>query len=219
MRNKTITSILLDAYREGVFPMAESAEDEGFAFYRPHMRGLLPIADLHIPARLLKTLRKAPFTVTRDKAFERIIALCAEATGPKRGNTWINAPIQKIYGDLHRQGHAHSIECWNKDGALAGGLYGVRIGAVFCGESMVSLERDASKVALVHLAALLWEGGFEILDTQFINPHLLQFGAYEIPQEEYEKRIGAAMEKECFLPEKELPEILKDYLDFRLSRI
>lgn len=191
--------------------MAESAEDDNFAFYRPQMRGLIPINDLHISNRLLKTLRQKPFTITVDRAFEDVIDGCA-ASAPKRAKTWINKPIRNLFTALHREGHAHSVECWTKDGKLAGGLYGLTIGAVFCGESMFSVERDASKIALVHLCAMLWASGFTILDSQFLNPHLLQFGAYEIPQEEYENRIKIEMNKNIIWQDVESQNILCGYL-------
>ncbi len=190
--------LLLQAYRDGVFPMAETAQDEEFAFYRPHLRGLLPIEALHIPQKLLKIVRQNQFRVSINQSFEAVIDGCAKAT-KKRNQTWINKPIRELFLMMHREGHAHSIECWNKDGSLAGGLYGLAIGAVFCGESMFSNTTDASKVALVHLCALLWKSGFTVLDTQFINPHLLQFGAYEIPQEEYEVLIAKEMNKDAAL--------------------
>lgn len=192
--------------------MAESADDPSFAFYKPYLRGLIPIRDLHISSKLLKTLRRGEFRVTIDEDFEQVIDGCARETD-KRTKTWINQPIRDIFIGLHEAGHAHSIECRTKDGELAGGLYGLAIGAVFCGESMFSLEKDASKIALVYLCALLWKSGFTVLDTQFINPHLLQFGAYEIPQEEYESMIKAEMEKPVFLPENIGETILKEYLD------
>lgn len=204
--------LVLDAYRDGVFPMAESADDPSFAFYKPYQRGLIPIEGLHIPAKLLKEIKAAPFTVTMDRAFEDVIDGCAAAT-PKRSNTWINAPIRNIFVSLHQAGHAHSIECWTKDGKLAGGLYGLAIGGVFCGESMFSNEKSASKIALVHLCALLWSAGFTVLDSQFINAHLLQFGAYEIPQEEYEAMIETEMLREVYLPQHpDFTSILINYL-------
>lgn len=207
---KHLTDIVLDAYRTGVFPMAESAEDDNFAFYKPYMRGIIPIAGLHIPAKLLKEVRQGIYTVTMDQVFEEVIDGCAHET-PKRARTWINTPIRDIFIELHRAGHAHSIECWTKDGKLAGGLYGLAIGAVFCGESMFSNERDASKVALVHLCAALWKARFSVLDTQFINPHLLQFGAYEMAQEEYEALIATEMKKKIKLSAPSV-ETLRDYL-------
>jgi leucyl/phenylalanyl-tRNA--protein transferase len=211
---KTLEDIILDAYREGIFPMAESAEDEGFAFYKPHMRGIIPIEELHIPTSLLKTLRRKKFIPTRNYAFEKVIEGCAAATD-KRSKTWINRPIRDIFMMLHREGNAHSIECWDEDRKLAGGLYGLALGSVFCGESMFSVKTDASKVALVALCALLWKSGFKILDTQFTNPHLLQFGTYEIPQEEYEERILTEMKKLALFDTGDLQNILDEYLSFR----
>ena len=211
------TELILNAYREGIFPMAESADDEGFAFYKPHMRGLIPIQGLHIPARLLKTVRRKKYRVTMDEAFREILDGCAASVG-KRDKTWINRPIRDIFLQLHREGHAHSIECWTQDGKLAGGLYGLSIGGVFCGESMVSFEKDASKVALVYLCAALWKAGFGILDTQFINPHLLQFGAYEMPQEHYEVAIKTEMNKPVSLQntvKQGLEFLMADYLAMR----
>lgn len=214
MHGTDIIHFLLNAYRDGVFPMAESAQDTEIAFYRPHMRGLIPIEGLHIPQSLLKTLRRQKFAVTINRAFVDVIEGCAHET-PKRDNTWINQTIRDLYTAAHHQGHAHSIECWNADGSLAGGLYGISIGAVFCGESMFSNNRDASKVALVHLCAVLWKSGFTVLDTQFINPHLLQFGAYEMPQEEYEILIRCEMDKDiAFDPSLNPVSVLPDYLDF-----
>lgn len=189
-----VSQIILDAYREGIFPMAESADDESFAFYRPYMRGLLPIKTLHIPSKLLKILRGNTYTVTVNKAFHTIIDGCA-AQSPKRSKTWINRPIRDMFIQLHKDGYAYSIEVWDEKGHLIGGLYGLSIGAVFCGESMVSFAPNGSKIALVHLCALLWQAGYTVLDTQFINPHLMQFGAYEMPQEDYEALIAVEMEK------------------------
>lgn len=192
---KTLEDIILDAYREGVFPMAESAEDEDFAFYKPTLRCLIPIENLHVPARLSKTVRQNKFSLTLNAAFEEVIDGCAEPSSEKRAKTWINRPIRDIFVALHHAGHAHSVECWNDRGELAGGIYGLGIGAVFCGESMFSRQRDASKVALVGLCALLSAAGYSTLDAQFINPHLVQFGAYEIPQEQYEALIEKEMKK------------------------
>lgn len=201
---------LLSAYREGVFPMAEDGDDDIFHFYRPHDRALIPIADLHIPKRLARTLKKNPYRVTLDTAFETVIDHCAAL----HGKTWINAPIRDGFVLLHRAGHAHSIECWTQKGDFAGGLYGLAIGRVFCGESMVSVQTDASKVALVHLCAMLWRGGFELLDAQFRNPHLDQFGLYEIPQEEYEEKIKTLMDEPASLIPPS-PALVEDYLRAR----
>ncbi len=211
---KPLEDIILDAYREGVFPMAEDAGDEDFAFYKPHMRALIPIETLHVPASLAKTVRRKKFHMTLDQAFAQVIDGCAAST-PKRSNTWINTPIKEIFLMLHRQGHAHSIECWDDAGTLAGGLYGLAIGRVFCGESMFSRQKDASKVALIGLCALLKNTGFKILDSQFMNPHLLQFGAYEIPQENYEAMIAIEMKTAPERPLENVPigdSLLDDYL-------
>lgn len=191
---KTPTEILLDAYRDGVFPMAESADDDSFAFYRPYQRGLLSIEKLHIPHKLKKVLNTGDYIVTINKAFDAIIDGCAKST-QKRANTWINKPIRDLFVELHHQGHAHSVEVWSKDSVLMGGLYGLSIGAVFCGESMVSFQTNGSKIALVYLCALLKSCGYTVLDTQFINDHLLQFGAFEMGQDAYEDLIKTEMQK------------------------
>lgn len=165
--------------------MADDADDDIFHFYKPHQRALLPIENLHIPKRLLRTLKQKPYRVTTDAAFETVINHCRD----EHGKTWINAPIRDAFLALHRAGYAHSIECWDEADQFAGGLYGLALGSVFCGESMVSTQTDASKIALVHLCAMLSQSGFALLDAQFRNPHLDQFGLYEIPQEEYEAQI------------------------------
>lgn len=193
MSERFDTEKLLDCYRRGVFPMADSRDDMNLFLISPEMRGILPLDGFHIPRRLRRTVRQAPFHVTVDMAFNRVIDACAEEM-PDRPTTWINVPIQNLYGALHRQGHAHSIECW-KDGDLVGGIYGVSLGAAFFGESMFSRETDASKVALVHLAARLIAGGYELLDAQFHNPHLEQFGLQEIPKAQFMKRLQAALAK------------------------
>lgn len=184
MEQTEVIQIILNAYRDGIFPMAEDSNDDSFAFYSPHMRGLLPIQTLHVPQKLAKILRQRHYKVTVDTAFEQIITGCAAST-PTRNNTWINIPIRDIFIELHKAGHAHSIEVWNKENILMGGLYGLSIGSVFCGESMVSFEANGSKIALIYLCAILNECDYTVLDTQFINSHLLQFGAFEIPQNEY----------------------------------
>ncbi|PZO87147.1 MAG: leucyl/phenylalanyl-tRNA--protein transferase [Micavibrio aeruginosavorus] len=192
MHGRSQLDMLINAYREGVFPMADSADDPSFAFYRPYQRGIIPIESVHIPSKLLKVLRRHDYMVTINQSFEAVIDGCAAAKD-KRSTTWINRPIRDLFVALHHEGRAHSIETRRHDGTLIGGLYGLAIGRVFCGESMFSEEPNASKIALIHLCALLWSSGFTTLDTQFINPHLLQFGAYEIPQEEYEERIATEM--------------------------
>lgn len=171
---------LIDLYRIGLFPMAESADDQGFSIVEPRVRALLPIDTLHIPSRLKRTARQHPFEIRIDAAFAAVIEGCATA----RPETWINHDIRTLFIELHRRGIAHSVECW-KDDELVGGLYGLALGQVFCGESMFSRATDASKIALIHLCARLKAGGFKLLDAQFHNPHLDQFGVYQMPQNEY----------------------------------
>jgi leucyl/phenylalanyl-tRNA--protein transferase len=192
----TITpQVLLRAYAAGVFPMAESAEDNTLYWVEPEFRGILPLKAFHIPHSLRKTVRRRKFAVTVDTAFNDVIAGCAERT-PERRSTWINSRIKSLYTQLHRMGFCHSVETW-REGRLIGGLYGVKIGAVFFGESMFSRERDASKVALVHLMARLNAGGFRLLDAQFINDHLKQFGAVEVARSDYQQMLEAALEDDA----------------------
>lgn len=216
MHGSLPTDLLLSAYREGIFPMAEDASDFNFAFYKPVMRAIVPIRDLHISHSLMKTLRRKPYRVTLDQAFEQVIDGCAQSR-EVRETTWINRPIRDFFIQLHEEGHAHSVECWDENGELAGGLYGLAIGAVFCGESMVSYRTDASKVALVHLCALLWKSGFTTLDSQFINDHMKQFGTYEIPQAEYENIISVEMDKRAMLSRNDMDGIVESYLRERFG--
>jgi len=182
----TITpQILLRAYSAGIFPMAESAEDNALYWVEPDERGIIPLDGLQVSQSLRKAVRRKRFTVKVDTDFAGVIAACAAWT-PDRKSTWINKRIISLYTQLHRLGCCHSVECW-QDGKLAGGLYGVRIGAVFFGESMFSRATDASKVALVHLVARLNAGGFKLLDAQFVNPHLETLGAISMPKVEYHK--------------------------------
>lgn len=215
MQLSDISQAILRAYRQGVFPMAQSAADENFNFYRPHARGQLPILGLHIPKKLIKAVKARPFEVRINTNFEGVMKGCA-APSKGRENTWINTPIREIFMELHEAGHAHSVECW-QEGKLVGGLYGLAIGRVFCGESMFSTRTDASKIALVHLCARLHAGGFKILDTQYINDHLQQFAAFEIPQEEYEEMIREEMEKpaDFILEGRSENKILENYLTAR----
>lgn len=184
--------LMLRAYRAGLFPMAETRQGERLYWLDPERRGILPLDTFHVPRRLLRTVLTGGFAVTADRDFAGVIAGCA-AAGPGRADTWINPQIEALFTELHRIDAAHSLECW-RDGALVGGLYGVVLGGVFFGESMFSIVRDASKVALVHLIARLRAGGFQLLDTQFVTAHLAQFGATEIPREEYRARLSAALE-------------------------
>ena len=178
---------LLDIYRQGCFPMADSVGDQAFYIVEPKERGLLPIKDLHIPKSLAKILKKHEFDVRFNESFEEVINACQEQT-ENRPDTWINDTIKDLFIELHKNGHAYSVEVW-QDGTLTGGLYGLAIGSVFCGESMFSRTPNASKIALVYLCRILDETGFDLLDAQFMNDHLKQFGAYEMPQAEYLKLL------------------------------
>lgn len=189
----TITpQVLLKAYSAGIFPMAESATDPALYWIEPDERGVIPLERFHVSTSLRKAVRKQNFEIRIDTAFEDVIKFCAEKTND-RDVTWINNRILKLYTQLHKMGCCHSVETW-LDGNLVGGLYGVRIGAVFFGESMFSRADNASKVALVHLVARLNAGGFKLLDAQFLNPHLTQFGTYTIAKNEYRPILDAALD-------------------------
>jgi leucyl/phenylalanyl-tRNA--protein transferase len=194
-RPRLTPEILLHAYAEGIFPMAERRDDPELFWVSPEKRGIIPLDNFHVPKRLARTVRSDRFTVTADVAFGEVMRACAAPTAV-RTESWINDEILRLYMALHHEGHAHSIECW-KDGTLVGGLYGVKLGAAFFGESMFSTERDASKIALVHLVARLIRGGFMLLDTQFITAHLARFGTIEIPRDEYLKQLKQAVAKQA----------------------
>lgn len=185
-------SELLQAYRRGVFPMADSRHDPNLFLIDPDERGILPLNAFHIPRRLKRTVRQQPFIVTVDTAFNRVVESCAEVADGRQ-STWINSAIQNLYANMHRQGHAHSVECWQGDD-LVGGLYGVSIGGAFFGESMFSTVTDASKIALVYLVARLIAGGYVLLDAQFHNPHLDQFGMQKIARKAFHKRLRQAFQ-------------------------
>lgn len=192
----TITpQILLKAYAAGIFPMAESAEDNALYWVEPEERGIFPLDGLHISHSLKKRIRQRRYDVRVDTAFQDVIAACAEKA-PDRKTTWINQRIRSLYGQLYKMGCCHSVECW-RDNRLAGGLYGVRIGGAFFGESMFSRETDASKVALVHLVARLRAGGFRLLDAQFTTPHLESLGARTIGRDDYHVLLERAIEDDA----------------------
>ncbi len=198
--------MLLRAYAVGVFPMAEDRNDPELFWVDPRMRGIIPLDAFHVPRRLRRTIRRGAFDVTYDRNFEAVIEGCAESTRV-RPRTWINDNIIDLYCTLHRMGHAHSVECW-QDGVLVGGLYGVSLGGVFFGESMFSRATDASKVALVYLAASLKLGGYDFIDTQFITKHLSRFGAIELPRNEYKKLLNAAIDRKTVFVTDPDPEFL-----------
>ena len=177
--------LVFSAYREGIFPMAKSREGP-IVWLSPDPRAVLPLDRFHCPKRLAQTVKSRRYRVTTDLAFEGVIDGCA------RPETWISAEVREAYVGLHRQGHAHSIECWSGD-RLAGGLYGVQIGGAFMAESKFHRDRDASKVALAELVAHLRRIGATLLDVQFLTPHLAQFGVVEIPREDYLCRLAATV--------------------------
>lgn len=182
---------LLDCYRAGVFPMAETRNSDSLYLVDPTERGVIPLEGFHVPSRLARKMRRDPFRITHDRAFNEVMRLCAEPA-PGRYETWINDDILRLYAALHARGNAHSIECWIGD-RLVGGLYGVSLGAAFFGESMFSRETDASKIALVALVARLRAGGFQLLDAQFQTDHLAQFGAETMSRAQFRKRLQSAL--------------------------
>ena len=176
--------LLLRAYRAGVFPMADSREDTEVFWVEPRRRAIFPLDQFQPSRSLLKVVRQDRFRVTCDADFAGVIRACA-APRPDHPETWISRRIEASYIALHEAGHAHSIECWQADGTLVGGLYGVAFGRVFCGESMFSRADNASKVALVWLVALMRRAGFRVLDCQFMTDHLASLGAMEVGRAEY----------------------------------
>lgn len=185
--------VLLKAYRIGVFPMGERRDDPKLHWLDPRLRAVLPLDGFHLSTRLARTVRSERFTISADTSFVEVMRACAE---PRPGHleSWINDPIIDLYSELHDRGHAHSVECRVGD-ELVGGLYGVSVGAAFFGESMFSRERDASKVALVHLVARLIQGGFRLLDCQFMTEHLRSFGAIEVPREAFHVLLADAIDR------------------------
>ncbi|KMO11755.1 leucyl/phenylalanyl-tRNA--protein transferase [Methylobacterium platani] len=194
--NVEITAeILLKAYAAGIFPMAEDADDPTLYWVEPKERGILPLDRFHLGQRLARTVRKGDFEVVTDRDFDAVIEGCA---APRRDSarTWINARIRALYGELFDLGHCHTVEVYaGEPRTLVGGLYGVSLGAAFFGESMFHIARDASKVALVHLAARLKRGGYTLLDAQFVTSHLAQFGAEEVPRQIYKAMLREAIHR------------------------
>ena len=191
-RAEITPEILLRAYAAGIFPMAEDADDPGLFWVEPERRGIFPLDAIHVPRRLARTIRQDAFEIRVDHDIEGVFAGCA-APADGRERTWISGRIRRLYGELFDLGHCHTVEAW-RDGKLVGGLYGIRLGAAFFGESMFHRERDASKVAFIHLAARLVRGGFRLLDAQFVTDHLATLGAIELDRAEYGGLLRDAVE-------------------------
>ena len=220
MQIKLTPEILLSAYMQGIFPMASSAQCEEIYWHCPQMRGQLSIDNIHIPKRLKKNLRQmkiggVAYDIRINSNFHQVIKSCAKTTSTRK-ETWINNEITDAYSKLNSKGFAHSVECW-QNGEMVGGLYGIALGAAFFGESMFSIKRDASKIALMHLVARLYHAGFKILDTQYTNSHLEQFGVYEIDSEQYLQELESALKIPCIFNFTDLSEsqIMTKYLDKR----
>jgi len=188
--------MMLDAYARGYFPMAETRDSIDAFWVDPPMRGIIPLDHFNIPRSLKKFMQNCPYQVTFNKAFADVIAACAEVPRDREGGTWINPMIERLFNDLHHAGHAHSVDVWDTNGKLVGGLYGLAQKGCFNGESMFSRQENASKIALVHLVDHLKKQGFTLLDTQFINPHLLQFGCIEIPKNDYLDMLRRSLKKD-----------------------
>lgn len=186
--------LLLQAYAAGVFPMAESRSDPDVFWVDPRSRGVLPLEGMRISRSLTRTIRRAPFGISFDRAFQQVIDGCAA-----RPETWINETIRRLCLSLHALGSAHSVEVWEET-ELVGGVYGLTLGGAFFGESMFSRRTDASKIALAYLVDRLREAGFVLFDTQFITPHLASLGAVEVPRSEYRRRLARAIEVRAQFP-------------------
>lgn len=183
--------MLLVAYANGYFPMALDKDDPELYWFTPEERGVLPIEQFNIPRGLRRAMKDHPYTIAVDRDFDGVIRACGELT-KKRDETWINDEIIRLYTALHRMGKAHSVEAW-AEGKLMGGLYGVSIGGAFFGESMFSRAPEASKICLVTLVELLRDAGYALLDTQYVNEHLMQFGVEAVKKRQYLKRLEKAL--------------------------
>jgi leucyl/phenylalanyl-tRNA--protein transferase len=208
--------VLLKAYTCGIFPMAESADDPALYWIEPQQRGILLLDDVHVPRRLARTVRQAPFEIRIDHDFDGVIGGCAASRAGRR-TTWINRKIRTLYRDLFDAGYCHTVEAW-EGASLVGGLYGVALNGAFFGESMFSTARDASKVSLLYLCARLIHGGFSLLDTQFVTEHLRQFGTVEIDRPQFHGLLEKALAHEAdfhALPDDATPQQVLDILGQR----
>ncbi|MFZ5927040.1 MAG: leucyl/phenylalanyl-tRNA--protein transferase [Acidobacteriota bacterium] len=184
---------LEEGYRSGIFPMGHEGE-RAFTWHRPDPRGIIPLESFHVPASLRRKLRRGGFTITTDRAFSEVVRACAARPG-----VWITPKLHAVYEEMHRRGKAHSLEVWT-GGQLAGGIFGVHLGGAFFAESKFHHVTDMSKVALVTLLERLRAAGFALFDVQYWTPHLAQFGTAEIPRDEYEARLRAALQLDCRFP-------------------
>lgn len=190
---------LLQGYAQGIFPMADSAEDPRLSWYDPPLRGILPVGAVHASRSLLRDLRRGPWSAHLDGDFDAVVAACADRTP-----TWINAPLRRLYHRLYRGGHACALEI-RHGGRFAGGLFGVTLGAAFFGESMVSARTNGSKMALLWMSSHLSHCGFSLFDTQFLTPHLARMGGREIPREAYLRLLDQALERQADIAACPLP--------------
>ena len=209
--------LLLQAYHTGIFPMSDGRNDKDFYWVRPKVRGVFDFKTFHIPRRLIRFLKNTSFTVKFNTDFSKIIKACADVNNSRRKETWINHIIENAYISLHDMGYAHSVGLYDADDVLCGGLYGVAVSGVFCGESMFSYQTNASKMTLICLMGHLYRQGYELVDAQFYNTHLEQFGLQLISQDSYEKNLKQLLEKNIsFIPENNVwindPKILYDIL-------
>ena len=184
--------LIVRAYCSGIFPMSEDARDDDIFWVSPELRGIIPLDGFRVSTSLRKAMRKSDFQIKVDTDFNSIIEACA-TVGEERDTTWINGTIRAVYGELFTLGIAHTVEVW-EGSELVGGLYGLAIGGAFFGESMFHRKTNASKIAMAHLVERLNAGGFVLLDTQFLTPHLASLGGIEIPREDYEERLADALE-------------------------
>ncbi len=188
--------LLIWAYSQGLFPMSEGRFSHELNWFDPEMRGVLPLNSIHVPRRLRRVIKTERYVVQSNSVFNEVVRACS-APRLKRRSTWINDQIISAYGELHKMGLAHSVECWHQ-GQLVGGLYGVSLGAAFFGESMFSHMADASKVSLVHLVAHIRAAGYQLLDIQFRSQHLAQFGAIEISRDAYHAALSTALASNAY---------------------
>ena len=203
--------MLLRAYAVGAFPMAEARDEAEIEFYQPRVRGVFVLPQIHVPKRLRRTLRAAPYRLYIDRDFPAVIEGCAQVRKTE-SSTWINAEIERAYRELHALGHAHCVSAYDASDQLVGGLYGLHLGSAFFGESMFSTARDASKICFLSLCAQLWHAGFEVIDAKMSNPHLLQFGLQEWQNEDFLDQLPGLLERQLPFPKHLSPEALDQFL-------